>query len=60
MDVSCGGILYQKCVMGNSTGICFNSRMAVVSYDVSGFVEKMWRLQITLRVGIPCDAVEEA
>lgn len=59
-DVACGGVLYRRCQRGNSTGICYNVRMQVVSCDTTGYYEKMRKLQIERSVGEPCNPAEEA
>lgn len=59
-DVACGGVMYRQCQLNGVTGICFNGRMQVVYCDNAGYFERMRRLQITRKVGPPCDPVEEA
>lgn len=59
-DVACGGVLYRQCHMGNTTGMCYNARMLVVTCETSGRYELMRRLQIERNIGDKCDPNEEA
>lgn len=59
-DGACGGILFRQCTYGNASGICYNTRMQVISCDTTGVYERMRRLEIARNAGPLCDPDMEA
>lgn len=57
---ACGGVLYRECRVGNTTGICYNSRLQGIGCTTDVNKIKIRRLQIARGVGPPCNMVEEA
>jgi hypothetical protein len=59
-DELCSGVKYRQCTLNSVQGICYNSRMMVISCDTSAVYMAMRKLQIERGVGERCDPVEEA
>lgn len=59
-DIACGGVLFRQCQLDGVPGICYNGRMQVVYCDTAEYFQQMRRLQISRKVGSPCDPGEEA
>ncbi|GMF67272.1 unnamed protein product [Phytophthora fragariaefolia] len=54
-DELCGGVKYKECLINGAQGICFNTRMMVVTCETTSSYIAMRRLQIQRGVGDPCD-----
>ncbi|OWZ24055.1 hypothetical protein PHMEG_000991 [Phytophthora megakarya] len=59
-DVLCGSVLYKECNLNGVQGICYNTRMMVISCVTQPAYIKMRQLQIERRVGELCNVTVEA
>jgi hypothetical protein len=59
-DDLCGSTLYKSCTLNGVQGICYNTRMMVISCVTQPAYITMRQLQIERSVGEPCNAPIEA
>ncbi|POM80657.1 Hypothetical protein PHPALM_1477 [Phytophthora palmivora] len=59
-DDLCGSVLYKECHLNGIQGICYNTRMMVISCVTQSAYIEMRQLQIERRVGDPCNVTVEA
>lgn len=59
-DTLCGGVQYKQCALGSTAGMCYNSRMQVISCTPDTGLIDMRKQLITRGVGQRCDPSVEA
>ncbi|KAG7388473.1 hypothetical protein PHYPSEUDO_012534 [Phytophthora pseudosyringae] len=59
-DDLCGSTLYKNCTLNGVQGICYNTRMMVISCVTQSAYITMRQLQIERNIGEPCNVTVEA
>ncbi|ETP41180.1 hypothetical protein F442_11638 [Phytophthora nicotianae P10297] len=59
-DDLCGSVLFKNCTLDGVQGICYNTRMMVISCVTQPAYITMRKLQIERKVGKPCNVTVEA